>query len=167
MEVRILKKNAGRVSLALILAGVGLFILSLSYFHLRLFPWTPRRLPSIDMETACRSVRGMILGAIEMYNMDHSEPIDRYDPSVLEKLFAGGYLKPATLKCPGSFKPRTSWPWLQQRLETLARNINAPDNHWISERKIPPGTFSGSGLSSGGKLVCSLHGRSALDVTGE
>ncbi len=44
-------------------------------------------------EMACYANMRVILGAIEMYNMDHPVMADRVDPAVLERLRAGNYLK--------------------------------------------------------------------------
>lgn len=145
-------------SLVIGLAIAGLILLIFSFVPLRLFPWTPWRTPSEHYDKGCHANMAVIAGAIDMYNYDHKPPIDVFDASIIDKLLSGGFLKGRGVLCPGGWKSRSSWPWLQNRLTCLSRNLLSPENPWIEYRRVPPGTYSGTGLSSGGRLTCSLHG---------
>lgn len=99
----------------------------------------------------------VILGAIEMYNMDHSVMITAFTPDVPGRILSGGYFKSQFPRCPGRVEPRSSIPWIQSRLRTFSDNLGLPPR-LIAEREFPGGTYSGDDLTGNGRIACSEHG---------
>ncbi len=116
--------------------------------------------PSLRMPRAhqpfrvCYANLRVLLGAIEMYNMDHSTMIKTLGPSDLVRLEAGRYLK-SSIACPGDNLPRFRNSFLQALVQQMV---------WISGLDIqmyfpvPPGVYLGRDLDTTGRPSCSLHG---------
>ncbi|HNV70137.1 MAG TPA: hypothetical protein PKO06_10600 [Candidatus Ozemobacteraceae bacterium] len=138
-----------------VVLGIGIFavlvLMVLSYIPI--FGWPYGRM--IAREKACYANMRVLLGAIEMYNMDHSDFLDEMNPLVMAKLHTDGYLKSPMTPCPGDQAPRIGHPFLQARLAVLAANLGASQ---VAFRPIPGGTYAGTGLASDGRIVCTMHG---------
>ena len=95
------------------------------------------------MEKGCYVNQRVLLGAVEMYNMDRKPWITALGTTELLLLEREGYLKTPLkdLQCPGSIE-QPSFPWRLFR----------------SDRRIPPGVYEGANLHQGGTIRCSLHG---------
>lgn len=119
-------------------------------------PWSARRGHS-ERERACYSNMRVILGAIEMYNMDHSVMIATLTSDVPDRLMRGGYLKSHFPRCFARREPRSSIPWVQLRLQTFSDNLRLPST-LIAEYEFSGGTYSGQDLTGDGRIVCSEHG---------
>lgn len=72
--------------------AVALFVLVIVLYSIKpSFRRTPPR--HLDPEKACYINQRILMGAIEMYNMDNAEPITFYDDAIQKLLLEGGYLK--------------------------------------------------------------------------
>jgi competence protein ComGC len=62
----------------------------------------------VSAENLCHANMRVLLGAVEMYNMDHSEMINIMDESVIKKLMSEGYLLKSFSRCPAKGKYKNS-----------------------------------------------------------
>ncbi len=106
-------------------------------------------------EKACYANMRVLLGALEMYNMDNSVFLEEMNPKVMMKLHTDGYLKVPIHGCPGDQTPRFNHPFLQERLRILSANLGA--SH-LAYRQIPGGFYGGTDLASAGVIFCTMHG---------
>ena len=106
-------------------------------------------------EKACYANIRVLLGAVEMYNADHSVMMDFLTPKSASSLHAGGYLKTPTIECPGDLSPRFSNSFVQERLETLSGNLRQPMFAYHRTAGVP---YLGANLATIGRIVCPLHG---------
>lgn len=104
----------------------------------------------------CYTNMRVILGAVEMYNMDHSSMISRLNSGTIGMLQSTGYLKSDT-RCTGDQQPRFNSPWVTRKLYTLAQNLLLNGDH-IAFVWVPGGIYSGEDLTGEGRIVCSVHG---------
>lgn len=86
------KRSPTLIELAIIIAIIGILAAIAQ-------PSYPRRSGHSRMK-ACFANQRVILGAIEMYNMDHNELLHHMDDGVMELLTSGKYLK-YKAACPG------------------------------------------------------------------
>lgn len=138
----------------------GSFLLVLIVFlvlcHFRVsgvpFLGTPCR--SGSLRESCIANMRVILGAIEIYNMDHPTKLSRIDADVLEDLLRKG---PARffLVCPGDTKNRSDNAYIQSCLQNLAWNL---DSSWISQSHIPGTAYAFSVSDRGNDISCKMHG---------
>lgn len=106
-------------------------------------------------EKACYANMRVLLGAVEMYNMDHSVMMDFLNPKNASSLHRDGYLKTPINECPGDLSPRYSNAFIQARLETLSGNLRQP---MFAYNRTAGGPYLGANLASDGRIVCSMHG---------
>ncbi len=96
----------------------------------------------------------VLLGAFEMYNMDHTDMMKTVSSRNIAILRARGYLK-MPIECPGEMAPRFSNRFVQTCMERFADNLRLP----LTFRSlVPGGTYEGSDIDTTGRISCSLHG---------
>lgn len=106
-------------------------------------------------EKACYANMRVLLGALEMYNMDHSLFLEEMNPKVMMQLYTDGYLRSPIDGCPGDQAPLLNNPFLQERLYVLSANLGVPH---LAYRITPGGSYGGTNLASDGVIFCTMHG---------
>ena len=115
----------------------------------------PKIRSSEGREKACYGNMRVILGAVEMYNADHSVLITSISSSTISMLRASEYIKSdGTCRCPGKEEKRHADPFIQGLVEIFA---GGPSSCYAL-RIAPADPYSGANMASGGRVVCSIHG---------
>lgn len=99
IEVEAPPKTASGCGVKVIEAGIVLFCLFVVSLII-ISPGTGRRNAGAARQKHCFANMRVLLGAIEMYNMDNSVAIRRVDATTIATLVSGRYLR-APVECPG------------------------------------------------------------------
>jgi len=105
-------------------------------------------------EKSCYANMRVVLGAVEMYNMDNSIFLEEVGTGTVEWLRSLSYLKAAVL-CPDTQFSDPHKRFIKARLDTLAANLG---KHEISSWLLPLSEYRGQHMSTTGRISCPHHG---------
>ncbi|HNV70138.1 MAG TPA: hypothetical protein PKO06_10605 [Candidatus Ozemobacteraceae bacterium] len=134
--------------------GFGVILVAVFILLFFVFGFGIRKARVHPRSKTCYANLRVIIGAIEMYNMDHTRMMSTLGAPELAQLVSGKYLiVPVT--CPGDSRPRFSNTWIQGFFEQLSYRFGS---FMILHTPVPAGSYQGAFLDTTGKPSCSLHG---------